>query len=104
MVAHDELNVDTSRLSCSGSVGGYHHSFNAFGVAGRSQFIGSFDFNYTYSACADIVNSFKVAEMRDLDTDLICCFHDSGAFRHRDLLTVYGYVYHLSSLPPLKAP
>ena len=44
------------------------------------------------------------AEMRYLDADLIGGVHDSRAFRNRDLLAVYRYVYHFSSLPPLNLP
>ena len=101
---NDEFHVDPSGFPCSWSVGSDHHAFNALGVAGRSKFLSSFNFYNAYSACAYVVYTFKITEMRDLDADLISCFHDGSAFRHSDLLSVYGYVYHLSSLPPLKEP
>ena len=89
MFREDQVEIDLARLTGLRRVRMNYHAFLNRGIAGCNKFFHSLEFNRAESACADIINSRPVAEMRYVDTDFVSRLEDRRVFRHFDRHIVY---------------
>ena len=104
VLGQDQLHIDLSGPPGPGRIGMDHHAVPDRTVAGRHHGVFSFHLHAADPAGGDFVQVFQVAQMRDLDLDLVGRFHDGGPFRHLERFVVDGTGYHSRFLPPLKLP
>ena len=104
VLGKDEFDICESCISYLLGVSPDDHSFFYCGIAGSGKTLLTFDLYNTHAACTDLVQSFPLAEGRDIDPDGLSRIEDSCSLGNTYFLIIDSYTYHLNSLPPLSFP
>ena len=104
MLRKNQFHIGLSDFSDSGAVGMDYHAFTDNVITRGNEFIYAFHFHNTNTAGANFVDIFQITQARHMNAGSSCRFQNGGIFFYLYLFSIYGQIYHLSTLPPLKLP
>ena len=104
MLGEYHLNICLPMSAHLRAVGINHHSFFRHIIAGCNQPILSFQLYHTYTAGRNLIDSFQITQLRNMNSILCGSLHNGSIFFYGDCLPVNCKIYHNVSLPPLNIP
>ena len=103
VLGQDKLHIGLSHASCLGGVGEHHHALADRGGTSRNQLVLALNLHHADLAGRNLIYPLQEAEMRNVNPQLLGCFHYGSAFLHGKLNIINLQVYHLSLRPPFRA-